>query len=131
MAKKNGKKKAPKLEIVGADPGLEVGGPVKSMKKPRAARRQTDIPGTEAPSHAEVDEAGATYATVLEERMALTKQETEARATLIGRMEEFNVQVYRFDAGDHAYEVKLTEEKKIKLRRIKEDEDLASDVESV
>jgi hypothetical protein len=66
-----------------------------------------------------IEKAARKYVETRNERMALTKKETDARAVLMNAMHEADVERYRYDNQ----EIKLEEKEKISVRTIDEDEE--------
>ena len=62
-------------------------------------RAQQQIPGTEPPSIAEVEEAAENYRTFRDERMKLQEKETEAQKALVAVMQSRNLKTYRYEDG--------------------------------
>lgn len=81
-------------------------------------RKQLQIAGTEPKTVAEVDEAALAYVEKRNERMALTVEEVEARATLIETLKKHEItDLYRFSDGEDEFEVDLVATEKVKVRK--------------
>lgn len=78
---------------------------------------QQQIPGTEDTVHPEVSKAAKAYVAVRDERMALTKRETEAKAALLEACRAADVDHYVIEGG--TYEVVFTKSEDVKVRRVK------------
>ena len=63
-------------------------------------RKQQEIPGTERPTHPDIDEAALEYREVRDRRMALTEQEKAAHANLLAKMKEHGQETYKFHDDD-------------------------------
>lgn len=84
--------------------------------------KQQQIPGTEAPVIAEVNEIAETYCDVLYERMELQKREDTIRADLIEKMKKHGLETCEVDG----YEVRMTTSpasEKIKVKTLQADGD--------
>lgn len=91
-------------------------------KRPRQGHFEVDGESMAPPCVPEIDQAAEVYRAVRDERMRLTKVEVEKSEALLALMEKHKLTAYSFDALD----VKVTETKKVKVRRKKweaEDED--------
>ena len=87
----------------------------------RAARpRQLTVPGTDAPKYPDVDEAADQYVEVRDSRMALTKRETAAQATLLATMQGRGLTVYRLETEDGNLLVTVEDERKVHVRKERE-----------
>lgn len=83
--------------------------------------KQTNIPGTERKSIAEIDEAAEAYRDARDERMKLTEEERETHEALLEVMKRHGVTdryVYVDDDGDEL-EVSVADVVKVKVRKVK------------
>ncbi len=83
--------------------------------KPKAQELGLNGPGVEPIVIAEIDDAAGEYVGVRDQRMRLTKEETEARTQLLGAMRKHKLTEYRFD--DRLVQVKEGETK-LSVRKI-------------
>lgn len=92
------------------------------------AKKQTEIPGTEAPSIPAVEEAAEEYRAIRDERMALSEKETSAQAALVAAMTSHNLTSYRYeDSEGNQRKVVLAEVVKAKVAKVKERDSGAGD----
>lgn len=90
----------------------------KAAKKPRAPRlRQDSLPGMETPRIKAIDDAAATYYEVMMDRCKLSKEEDEAKDSLIDKMKENGVD--RYETADGLV-VTVTSKSNIKVKRRKD-----------
>jgi hypothetical protein len=87
------------------------------------AKVQKELPGVEAPSIPEIEDAAEGLRTIREKRMKLTTQEVVAAENLRQVMHDHKTEIYRYD--DYIVELKAGKEKvKVRLDRDgEEDED--------
>lgn len=101
-------------------------GTTKTAPKGKGKRmKQETLPGESfaRKSITAIDEAAEAYRQARDERMALTKQETDAHATLLGVMKESGIKpgekyVYVDDEGDEL-EVYVDDVVKVKVKKVK------------
>jgi hypothetical protein len=95
-----------------------------STKGSSTKPKQTKLPGTVPPRIAAIDRAADAYVDVRDERMKLTKTETERKSALIVTMKQAGQRVYRGGSGSDVYVVTLIEgAEKVKVSRAGENGD--------
>lgn len=95
-------------------------------------RTQLQIAGTEALTIEEIDEAAETYRVLRDERMAVQKKEIESRKRVLEAMKKHNLEAYKYEDGDGKQrQVSLTSEVKVKVKRIKGEEDQPESTDEV
>lgn len=82
-------------------------------------KRQAELPGCEREAIPAVDEAVASYTSVMYERRDLQTREGEARQALMDTMKEHKLTFYRYVDGEAEYEVNYEESAKIRCKRTK------------
>ena len=88
-----------------------------------STRTQQQIPGTEAPQIAEVEEAAENYRTFRDDRMKLQEKEHEAQQALVAVMQSRNLKQYRYEDGSGVSRVvRLNEVIKAKVAKVKDGE---------
>lgn len=80
-------------------------------------KKQGELPGVEAPSIPEIDDAADSYVALRDKRMALTEKEIDARAVLIAAMDKHKLTSYRYD--DNVVTVEPSE--KVHVKKAKEE----------
>lgn len=81
-------------------------------------KRQPELVGMERETIKELDEAAVAYRDKRDERMQLTKDETELRSTLLERMKHFEQDHYRFVDGEETFDVVLETKTKVKVKKV-------------
>lgn len=89
--------------------------------------KQTLIPGTEQKSIKEIDDAAEAYVEIRDKRMALTKKEVEAQATLVAAMAKHNLTAYRCTSTDDPLDVTLVSKTRAKVRGPKDEDEEAEE----
>jgi len=90
--------------------------------EPRRRKKQQEIPGTEAPSIAALDELCGPYCDALYRRRDLQVVEANLKAQLVERMKSLGHSAYTYRDGSLRFELTL-EEGAVKLKCKREDED--------
>jgi hypothetical protein len=72
-------------------------------------KKQTELPGMEAPKHPELDTAIETYAEKRDIRVAALVEEKQAKAVLLQLAEQLGVKVYRDETASPPLVLTLTE----------------------
>lgn len=85
-------------------------------------KRQTSIPGTEPPSHQDVDEIAAQYVDVLYERMGLQEREPGLKGQLLERIKAHSLTAYKYEDGGDVYNFTLTASEKLSCKRVEAEE---------
>jgi len=86
------------------------------------APKQQRLPGQESAHHKDITKAAEKYVEVRDQRMDLTRQETEQRDNLLTAMRKHKLSMYEDDNA--GLEVQVIEPAaKVKVRRIDEDGD--------
>lgn len=101
---KNGKSKAP--------PNLSAHATKETDAQPRPEatpkwKRQTEIPGTERATIAEIDQLAATYVQKRDKRAAMQAEEKTLKAQLSTLLKKHDLTSYRYIDGGVEYEVEL------------------------
>lgn len=87
-------------------------------------KRQGELPGMEKKHVKEVEDAGEAYEHVRDQRIALSKQETEKLDALVVVMEKHKLKVYRNDEAVPPMLITLKAGKtKAKVERLSQDEE--------
>lgn len=82
--------------------------------------KQTEIPGTERPVIAEIEEACEDYRLLRDQRMSLSEKEAEAKRVLIERMKSHNVKAYRYaDQDGVERKAAIAEKENVKVSKVK------------
>jgi hypothetical protein len=89
--------------------------------KPKRVPRQKRLPGTEDPEIEELEAAAEQYASIRDQRMALTPQEKQLKDALLGLMKKNGKERYMRD-GIEIKVVHESETVKVKLKRPIEEE---------
>lgn len=88
-------------------------------KRKIVSRKQQSLPGMEDTAIPEIENAAEAYAEIRDRRMALTKQETEARDTVLSAMKKHGKRTYRH--GEIDAEITVEQEKlKVKIHKLTE-----------
>lgn len=62
--------------------------------------QQTEVPGTESKVYPDIEEAAVEYREIRDKRMQYTKREVTALENLAKKLEEHNVDIYKFSTED-------------------------------
>jgi len=93
----------------------------KATPKLTAGKKQIEIPGTERPAIAELDELIAPFVQARYERMAQFKLETELHAEVLAAMKRLKRPLYVYQDGEERYTLEVTEAtERVKVQRVNE-----------
>ena len=87
-------------------------------------KQQTEIPGTERPTIAAVEEAADEYRAIRDQRMELSKKEKTLQATLVATLKQYDLTSYVYEDSDgveRRVSIKATE--KATVRKVKGDDE--------
>jgi hypothetical protein len=84
------------------------------------AKRQTEIPGCEAPSIPELDDVIAQYIGSKMAHARERKAEADDRKLVQEKMRELKVASYRYNDGEDVFDLELEEAEKLRCKRISE-----------
>lgn len=80
-------------------------------------KKQTEIPGAEAPSIAAIDDAIAPYVETLDQRIELQQREPELKAQVVERMRDAGLDAYKYQDGEAQYVFTRNETETLKVKR--------------
>ena len=99
-------------------------------RRPMSRKQQTEIPGTERPTNAAVEEAAEEYRAVRDQRMELTKKEKTLQATLVATLKQYNLTSYVFEDADGVeFRVSVKTAEKATVRKVKGDDEEDEDAD--